>query len=619
MLTNSKNRLKSGLSQATHFENDQQPLIKKKRNISNAGAILLLHFGGYSHKGLKAENQDAFAAYTPKNSSEMQIKGAVASLADGVSSVKNAAKASQLSVTQFIQEYYSTSDTWSTKKSASKVLNSLNQWLYSQPHMISNSKTYDKNQQWLTTFSSLIFKSSTGYIFHIGDSRISQYKNNKIESITRDHNQKQVGQHVILTRALGAEHHLKVDFHKIELNQDDIYILTSDGVHDFISNKELILQLANLPRSPSNKDLEQASETITKIAIENGSNDNVSCLLVYVEETPNKSVNEIEREILSKTIPPSLSLGTKLDNYQVIKTLHASIRSHLYLVEDLNNKSKKVIKIPSINFAEDTVYLQGFIREAWIGERVNHSNIMKIIKKNNESQFLYHVCEYIEGQTLSAWMHDNPQPSIAQVRDIISQLVSALRMFQRLDIIHRDLKPDNVMIDKFGQIKLIDYGTALVASLEEDCNLIKEDVPQGSLNYIAPETLLFMTSNNMSDLFSLGVICYEMLCGELPFKPMKTTCITQTHYSDWQYRSIKLFRPKLPLWLDLTLMRCTAPDPAIRFQAYSELLTDLTTPNLVALDEYKKQPFLQRNPVKFWQNTSILLLVILIYLLINTL
>jgi len=581
---------------------------------------LKLAFGGYSHQGLKAENQDAFIVHCPTNN-DITTKGAIASLADGVSSASNAAQAAQLAVTQFAQEYYSTPDTWSTEKSAAKVLTSLNQWLFSQADTITSNNSAQQSQpvespQWLTTFSALILKSTSGYIFHVGDCRISKYREKQLESITRDHNRKQGGEHVILTRALGADPRLKVDFHKIDIQNGDIYLLTCDGVHDFLSKKELKLQLASLPSNPSNIDLEQVSKEITTLAINNGSHDNVSCLLVYISETPQRKLIEIERDLLSKVIPPALKVGMKLDGYQVCKIIHASNRSHLYLVESLaedgQTQIRSVLKVPSQNFADDTIYLQGFMREAWVGERINHNHIMKVKTDSKDSRFLYHVCEYIEGQTLSTWMHDNPKPSVAKVRDIVSQIISALRAFQRLELVHRDLKPDNIMIDTYGQIKLIDYGTVLVASLDEDVNNIEETVPQGSLNYIAPETLLTMKSNNMSDLFSLGVISYEMLTGQLPYKPMKRAEITQNSYDDWQYRSIKQFRPELPYWLDLSLQQCTQPDPKLRYQAFSELQADLTKPNLTALEEYKKQPILQRNPVKFWQGLSFILFVLLV-------
>ncbi|WP_068545518.1 bifunctional protein-serine/threonine kinase/phosphatase [Thalassotalea crassostreae] len=569
-------------------------------------AQLQLNFGGYSCAGKKSQNQDAFAAYTP-NDNELSSKGVVAAIADGVSSASKAAEAAQIAVTQFIEQYYSTPATWSTQKSAAKVLTSLNQWLYSQ-----TDNSTGQAQQWLTTFSAFIAKSSTGYLFHLGDTRISVFKNNLLETITNDHNRKQGATSAILTRALGADSRLQVDVHQVDIHVGDVYVLTCDGVHDFVSAKCIKQKLSRLTSQPSEQELEKVSKSIVQRAIANGSDDNVSCLLVFVKATPNRKAEEIERNLLSRRIPPALNVGHKLDGYKIVKVIHASTRSHLYLAEHEGETSPVVIKIPSQNFAQDAIYLQGFMREAWVGERINHCNVMRVKSDQKNSRFLYHVCEYIEGQTLTEWMFDNPKPNISEVREIVSQIVSALRTFQRLELVHRDLKPDNIMIDKYGSVKLIDYGTALIASLDENNETLTETVPQGSLNYIAPETLLELKANNISDLFSLGVICYEMLSGELPFKPMKTATITQTEYQQWQYRSIKQFRPDLPLWLDLSLMQCTQPDPKLRYQAFSELEVDLKKPNLTAVEEYKKQPILKRNPVKFWQGISLALFISLI-------
>jgi protein phosphatase len=181
------------------------------------------------------------------------------------------------------------------------------------------------------------------------------------------------------------------------------------------------------------------------------------------------------------------------------------------------------------------------------------------------------------------------------------------------------------MINANGHIKLIDYGTVWVAALAEKQDTLVETVPQGSLDYIAPETLMSLKANYQSDLFSLGVICYQLLCGELPFKPFSYQNMQQAaaknnqqkNFHLWQYRSIKQFRPELPLWLDLMLQHATEPDITNRYDAYSELLTDLTTPNIAAVEAYQQQPLLQRNPVKFWQTTSLLLFIALIAALLN--
>jgi len=570
-------------------------------------------FGGYSCAGIKAENQDAFAVLVPKENDRV-AKGVIACIADGVSSADKAAEASQLVVTQFISDYYSTPQTWSTQKSAAKVITSLNQWLYSQKSSVLDEDHYllSQRQQWLTTFSAIILKSATGYIFHVGDTRVSLYRNQQLEALSQDHNCKQGKKSVILTRALGADSRLQVDVHQVGLQTNDIYLLTCDGVHEFLTNKQLTTLLQTLSTNPDNLELERLSKTIVEHALSAGSDDNVSCLLVMVSNLPKKELAEVEAELRKKAIPPALEVGQTLDSFQVKKIIHASNRSHVYLVEDKNTGETLTLKTPSANFTEDALYLQAFIREAWLGERITHVNVMATKTRDNNSKFLYHISEYIDGQTLSQWMYDNPSPSIGQVRDIIKQVISALRAFQRLEIVHRDLKPDNIMIDQYGQIKLIDYGAVFVASLDEDQDTLVDNVPQGSINYIAPETLLTMKANHLSDLFSLGVICYEMLTGELPYKPNVRANNSYTHYQQWHYRSIKQHRNDLPVWLDLTLQQATQANPNLRTQAFSEFYVNLSKPNTEAIDEYKSLPLMQRNPVKFWQGTSLVLFFFLL-------
>jgi protein phosphatase len=574
---------------------------------SSVNKYLQLTVGGFSSAGHKEENQDAFAAKYPMPG-ELQAKGVVVALADGISSASHAAQAAQLSVTQFIAEYYATADTWSTNKSAAKVLKSLNQWLCSQSGL-TQPFNHQASAQWLTTFTAAIFKSASGYVFHVGDTRLSKFSNSHLEAITRDHNHKYGNSTAILTRALGADPHLSVDCYQIDLQVGDLYMLTSDGVHDHLSKEAITALLAAIPKSPSQAQLEQVSSCVVQQALKAGSDDNASCVLMAVNGLPTRDINELERDLIARIIPPALKVGQSLDGYRVKSILHASVRSHLYVVECQATAKIRVLKAPSINFSDDAVFLQSFVREAWVGERVSHHNIMRVIKTPTESQFLYHVCEFVQGQCLTQWMHDNPKPTVSQVRDIVSQIISALRTFQRLELVHRDLKPDNIMIDQFGHITLIDYGTVAVAALDENINSLKEEAPQGTLNYIAPESLIAMQADHKSDLFSLGTLCYEMLSGELPYKPMHSFDKLPSHYNAWHYRSLKTSRPELPFWLDLALAKAVSADPADRYQAFSEFERDINKPDMSMLVQYQRQPYMQRNPVLFWQGVALFLLI----------
>lgn len=562
---------------------------------------LNVEFGGHSSKGIKTENQDAFAALNTQ-AQEKESKGVIACLADGCSSAKNAKQASQLSVTHFINEYLNTPPSWAVKKSVSKVLASLNQWLYSQS--VNYNHLGQRQADWMTTFTALILKSATGYIFHLGDTRITRLRAKSMEAITRDHKVNDT-----LTRALGAQLHQEIDVYEVELRADDIYILTCDGVHDVLPYGD-IQKLID-----EHTNLEHAAKAVTELAIARGSDDNVSCLLVKVNSIAKQNLDELYHSLTRRKIPPPLKVGQKIDDFTVIRELHASSRSHIYLVQQTPDTPPVVLKAPSVNFEDDVHYLQGFIREGWVGQRINHPNVMKVLNTQSQSRFLYHICEYMDGQTLSDWKHDVPHPEITQVRSIIEQIVQALRAFQRLDMVHRDLKLDNVMIDAHGKVTLIDYGTVSVAAMDESVKQIADDCPQGTLDYTAPETLITMHADFKSDLFSLGVVAYELLCSKLPYQQLAHNHVPKD-YSHWQYTSIRKHRADIPFWLDQALMKALAPKPEFRYHAFSEFISDINKPNPHLKSTAPKDSIMKRDPVLVWKSISLCLFIALVCVLI---
>ncbi|MDN4502419.1 bifunctional protein-serine/threonine kinase/phosphatase [Alteromonadaceae bacterium BrNp21-10] len=548
-----------------------------------------LQFGGYSTAGTKAENQDAFAAFQPEGSN-LELKGAIAAIADGVSASSKAKLASSTCVTNFIQDYLETPETWSVKRAAARVLTSLNFWCHGQ-----NTTQIGQHSDMLTTFSGAVFKSTTMHIFHVGDSRIYRFQDNSLEQLTRDHKHYQ-GSTSYLTRAVGIDPHLDVDYKSVELQEGDIFVYTTDGVHEFISDKTISGILKQ-----TNADLEQAARAIITAAEQANSDDNLTCLLVRVNALPAFDIDESFRQLSQQAIPPPLDPGMKLEGYKVLQVIFNGTRSSLYKV--VNEEDGKIygLKTPSENYADDPLYLSGFVHEEWIGQHLKHHSVMRIFPRPANAKFMYHLCEFIDGQTLRQWMVDNPKPSVDQVRGIIQQLIIALRTMQRLDMIHRDLKPENVMINHLGQVKLIDFGTVHVAGLAEKQTHIKDDQPLGSVNYIAPEYLLSNSSSHQSDIFSLGVICYEMLAGKLPYKPFAYKDYQPKSYAEWDYTPLTTARKDLPMWLNLTLRKALQPHPNNRYQAFSEFEADMLKPNENMLKAAQNAPLLEKNPLLFWK------------------
>ena len=268
--------------------------------------------------------------------------------------------------------------------------------------------------------------------------------------------------------------------------------------------------------------------------------------------------------------------------------------------------------MPSLNFVDDLVYLDGFAKERWVGRKLTDPRIMKILPRIKSSPFLYHICEYIEGITLRQWMYDNPKPSLEMTREIINNIISCARIFQRAGLVHRDFKPENIMVLADRSVKIIDFGTIQIDALDEIAAAPEEDQPLGATDYIAPEYLNGEKATSLSDLFSIAVIGYELLTGELPYKSLQTQSVQRVRDMQWKYRSINQFRADLPTWIDPVFKKATHPMVGQRYQAMSEFSMDLSTPNPELIRGREQAPLIERAPVFFWKGLSLLLFLIVV-------
>lgn len=567
---------------------------------------LALRFGGKSSAGLKSINQDAFAAHLPENS-DLEFKGGAAVIADGVSSCAESHIASQTSVTSFMQDYFSTPHSWSVRNSVSRVMTALNSWLHKE-----NAQSSREKDSLLCTFSALIIKSNSVHWFHVGDSRIYHLQDGQLEQLTQDHILKSGGKNY-LARALGGDRHLEVDYATRSVKEGDMLLMTTDGVHEFLSSRDIKETLSNDFNNP-----EKAADSLIHKALEKGSDDNLTALIVCIDDLPNETLDESHKRLIELPIPPVMTIGNKIDGYEVLDVIFSGTRSHMYLVKDTGNDQQYILKAPSTNFSEDTLYLDGFIREEWVGQRIDHPNVMKTFPSHHDKNFLYYLGEHIQGMNLRQWMNDNPTPSLDEVRQLTKQIVQGLRAFQRADMVHQDLKPENIMINQDGRIKILDFGTVKIAGIEEMTSPLDKSIPQGSVNYVAPEYLLGEPGNFRSDLFSLGVIVYEMITGKLPFKEMSTNDVKLKSYADMDYTPALHQRKGLPLWVEGCLRKALQPNPRFRYEALSEFQQDLAHPNQSLESKIKHQPMLEKNPMLVWKVIAAIMLGLnILQLMIN--
>lgn len=553
----------------------------------------LIDLGQSSDKGLKEENQDSYGVLLPE-SPVLEQKGIAVVIADGVSGCDAGKLASESCVKSLLGDYYCTPDTWTVKTSVQKVLTATNRW------MLGMAQQGGANQKGLaTTMSALIVKSSTVHLFHIGDTRIYRIRDKQLELLTDDHRFWVSKEKNYLTRAMGIDLRLEIDYTNFLLEEGDAFLFTTDGVHEFVSDSVMLAKVNN-----NTGNFDRAAREITALAMKNGSDDNVTCQIVRFNKLPQVNEQEIYRKLTELPFPPDLNAGMLMDGYRIERELHASNRTQVYLATDEETGQQVVIKTPSVNYVDDPTFLDMFVQEEWIGRRIDNNHVLKIVEQTRTRRFLYYVTEYIEGQTLRHWMSDNPQPSLHDVRGIVRQIARGLRAFHRKEMIHQDLKPENIIIDTQGTVKIIDFGSTKVAGIEEIASPVHRLSLLGTQHYTAPEYLLGQPASYRSDAFSLGVITYEMISGKLPFGEK----YGEKALSKLTYLSLLKIYSDTPLWVDGAIRKIVKRKPTNRYEEISEFIHDLSYPNK-ELTEIAHIPLIERNPLTVWKGLAILSLL----------
>ena len=570
---------------------------------------LKIAIGQHSDKGRKQSNQDFHGAYIPLEP-QLSAKGIAIALADGISSSDVSHIASEATVKGFLDDYYCTSEAWSVKKSAQRVLTATNSWLYSQTQR--SQHRYDTGRGYVCTLSALVIKSTTAHVFHVGDSRIYRLRNggdNTLEQLTNDHQVRVSEDTTYLARALGMSPHLEIDYQALPVEKDDIFVLVTDGVYEYSSPKFVI----NAVREHAH-DLDAAARLIVAEACRRESGDNLTIQIVRVDELPTRDSSEIYQQLTELPFPPVLEARTLFDGYKIIREVHATSRSHVYLALDEESGTTVIIKTPSIDLQGDAAYLERFLMEEWIARRINSPHVLKPCLQTRKRNFSYIATEFVEGQTLTQWMIDNPKPELESVRGIVEQIAKGLQAFHRMEMLHQDLRPENVMIDSTGTVKIIDFGSTRVAGVMENAGLDERIHPLGTAQYTAPEYFLGEAGTSRSDIFSLGVIAYQMITGKLPYGAEVAKSRTKAAQKKLRYQSLLDEHREIPAWIDAVLRKSVQADPYQRYDELSEFIYDLRHPNAALLNQ-KGPPLLERNPLLFWKCLSFVLAIVVIVLL----
>ncbi|HTR58787.1 MAG TPA: bifunctional protein-serine/threonine kinase/phosphatase [Casimicrobiaceae bacterium] len=572
--------------------------------LLTGGSRLRVSVGQHSDRGRKAVNQDFYGFRAPAEP-QLSAKGIAIALADGIGSSDVSQVAAEFAVMAFLDDYYSTSETWSVKKSADRVLAAANSWLHSRTQH--SAYRYEKDRGYVCTLSGLVLKGSTAHLFHVGDTRVHRLQGDSLEQLTQDHRVWVARDESYLSRAVGFNSQIEIDYHTLEIERGDVFILATDGVYEHV-DAAFVAQAIRDARG----NLDDAARAVVAEAYRHGSADNLTVQIVSIEDLPEPGSNGLQQELVRLAPPPLLEARAEIDGYRIVRELHGSARSHVYLAADLETGGLVALKTPATELQGDPAQLERFMMEEWIARRLSSPYVLKPHPRTRERRFLYVAMEYIEGQTLAQWMTDHPQPELETVRGIIEQIARGLQAFHRMEMLHQDLRPQNIMIDGTGTVKIVDFGSVRVAGIDEQASPTEPSQILGALQYTAPEYFVGDPGSERADLFSLGVIAYQMLSGRLPYGAAAAQVRTRAALRRLQYATVLDEQRDIPPWIDAALRKAVRPEPLERYEALSEFVHDLRHPNAELL---RKTPLIERSPLMFWKCVSALLLAAVLVLL----
>lgn len=566
---------------------------------------LAISVGQHSDKGRKETNQDFHGVLIP-DEPLLSLKGIAIALADGISSSSVSRIAAESAIKGFLTDYYCTSESWSVKTSAQRVIAATNSWLHAQTRR--SQHPYDRDRGYVCTLGVVVLKSASAHLFHVGDSRIYRLAGHSLEQLTDDHRVGFSSEQSYLSRALGVNPQIEIDYQMLPLARGDVFVLATDGVYEHVAPRFISDAIA-----ANAQDLDHAARLIVEEAHGKGSPDNLTIQIVRVDDLPEGDASEALGQGSELPLPPLLEPRMLFDGYRIVRHLHSSSRSHIYLAVDTDDEALVAIKIPSLDLRGDPAYLRRFMLEEWVARRIDSAHVLKPRLQSRARNYLYVATEFVDGQTLAQWMIDNPGPALETVRGIVEQVARGLLAFHRKEMLHQDLRPANIMIDRSGTAKIIDFGSTRVTGVAEASSAAGANEILGTAQYTAPEYFLGESGSPRSDIYSLGVITYEMLTGRLPYGAEMAKAKTRSQQRKVKYVTALDESREVPAWIDAALRKAVNPDPGKRYDLLSEFVHDLRNPNrdLMAAE---RTPLIQKNPLLFWRLLSLALAVLVLCL-----
>ena len=573
-----------------------------------------IEFGRTCLAGRKPRNEDRCAFATGAGAD--QAHGSIAAVADGVSTGGLGADAAQTTVAALVRDYFATPDTWETTVALDRVISAQNLWL-------AGMNRRRQPALGLTTLTALVLRGQSYTLAHVGDTRAYLQRAGVLQQLTTDH---VVAHHDFahqLTRSVGSDERLLVDYCQGDLHRDDRFVLLSDGVHGSLSERDLRALLErDLPAQGLADELVQA-------ALRCGSRDNLTALVVQVRGVPEATLHDEARRARQWPVLPHLKPGETVDGMRVMELLADTGVHLLYKVRDPETQHVFVLKSLNPQRARDDQERTMLAHEAWVARRMQTGRAARYLAHlhagppgGHAPRGFYLLYDWHAGETLAQLLARRHVFSVAQAVGLMEQAARALGLLHRQGVVHRDIKPSNLHLGSDGVLRLLDLGVALSGCEPESTRLLHGGTP----SYMNPEQWPgydaadgggAQVPDARSDLFALGVMLYQLLTqGRLPYGEVLPYQMGRYHRDPL---APSRRNPGVPIWLDHVALKAVARRQGTRFETAEELVLALERGASRPLSAPMATPLVGRDPLTLWKialAVSVLLNLLLVYWLL---
>ncbi|MBK7898986.1 MAG: bifunctional protein-serine/threonine kinase/phosphatase [Betaproteobacteria bacterium] len=554
---------------------------------------------GYASLTGPRERNEDFCGFVTPEGAELDNKGVLAAVADGIGGHRGGREAAEYTVRGLLADYYATPDTWSVPRALETVTTALNRWV------IAEAARNAELAGMATTLSALILRGRRYTLGHIGDSRIYRLQEGALQQLTVDHLWEHPELNNVLSRAVGLDPRVLMDFADGELARGDRFALVSDGVWGILPDPLIAEVLLDHPEPRA------AAAALTSLALAQGGHDNASAVVVDVLDLPPANLRDALEGEGRLPLPHRLRPGHEIDGYIVDEILHDSRETILYRVHHGRTGQALVLKTLQPVLEGDEAAIANLLMEEWRARRVVSQAFPQVVPGEARS-CLYYLMTWHPGATLQRRLDAGQHFAVADAVRLGIALAKAIAVLHRLEIVHRDIKPDNVHLGQDGVLRILDLGVALSpAEIKPDAAIGQAGTP----SYMAPELYAGAAPDAGFDLYAAGVTLYHLLTRKYPYGEIEPF---QTPRFGEPLRPTR-WRPDIPGWLENVLLKAVAREAKDRFETAEEFLLALERGASRPVAAPGRQPLAQKNPLLLWKIVAAVSLAVNFVLLLTLL